>query len=27
MSMSYHLALLELAGRLSPPKGPLPMAA
>jgi hypothetical protein len=27
MSMSYHLALLELAGRLSPAKGPLPMAA
>jgi hypothetical protein len=27
MSMSYHLALLELAGRLSPTKGPLPMAA
>jgi len=27
MSMSYHLALLELAGRLAPSKGPLPMAA
>lgn len=27
MSMSYHLALLELAGRLSPRNGPLRMAA
>ncbi len=27
MSMSYHLALLELAGRLSPSKRRLPMAA
>jgi hypothetical protein len=27
VSMNYHLALLDLAGRLSPAKAPLPLAA
>ena len=27
ISMGYHLALLDLAGRLSPMNGPMPMAA